>query len=199
MGTDRGEEVSGPGGAPPPPPGTGRPGADWSRRAGRGRPGRGPRPRGRPRLRRRGRRVARGMGFQTGRASMCSASRARRMVSRSAPNCTGSTVMTVSQRVWRPQGASRPMGTRKALPGRSPTLKEKTLVRIRSDCLDIVYRSPFDSVASRGSPAGGWRPTTRSAARMEMTRSRFMASASTVVRPSEVTPMTCKPSADQTK
>ena len=37
--------------------------------------------------------------------AMILASRARRMVSRSTPKAAGATVITVSQRVWRPQGA----------------------------------------------------------------------------------------------
>ena len=54
-----------------------------------------------------------------GRDSMFSRSRARRMSSRVAPNCSGSTVMQVSQRVDRPWGSSG----MKAIPGRPPSAR----------------------------------------------------------------------------
>jgi len=50
-----------------------------------------------------------------------------------------------------------------------------------------------------GSPAGGCRPTARSAARISMAHARFKANATTVARPVGVKPMIESPSADQMK
>jgi len=62
-----------------------------------------------------------------------------------------------------------------------------------------VHSYPGHSDGSIRSPSGGWRPTSRSAARRSWVRSRFSSNASTVARPIAVRPRIESLSRDQIK